>query len=185
VNRDAAPSPLAGEGWGEGSRDAAGLAPRETPTGNGSATPHPAAARPPSPARGEGVLAPARREVLKTRARAMRREPTDAERKLWHLLRDRRFSGFKFRRQVQIGPYVVDFVCPAKRLIVEADGGQHAESSYDEGRDTWLKAQGFRIRRFWNADILFRPDEVRDTLWHDLDGNTIHEVSPLKEDQEK
>lgn len=97
----------------------------------------------------------------------MRREQTEAERKLWHLLRDRRFSGFKFRRQVQIGRYIVDFVCPAKRLIVEADGGQHAESAYDELRDAWLKAQCFRIRRFWNAHILARPDQVGDTLWHD------------------
>lgn len=123
------------------------------------------------------------REVLRARSRAMRQEPTDAERKLWHLLRDRRFSGFKFRRQVQIGSYIVDFVCPAKRLIVEADGGQHAENVYDARRDAWLNTQGFRIRRFWNADILLRPDEVRDTLWRDLEGNTIPddtsaEVSP-------
>lgn len=109
----------------------------------------------------------------------MRREPTEAERKLWHLLRDRRFSGFKFRRQVHVGRYIVDFVCPAKRLIVEADGGQHAESAYDEVRDAWLKAQGFRIRRFWNADILNRPDEVCDTLWHDLEGATIHDPPNL------
>jgi very-short-patch-repair endonuclease len=76
---------------------------------------------------------------------------------------------------VQIGRYIVDFVCPAKRLIVEVDGGQHAESAYDEARDAWLIAQGFRVRRFWNADISLRPDEVRDTLWHDLDGATVHE----------
>ena len=153
--------------------------------GQGSATPHPAAARPPSPAGGEGEPAPTRREVLKARARTMRREPTEAERKLWHLLRDRRFSGFKFRRQVQVGPYIVDFVCPAKRLVVEADGGQHAENGYDERRDIWLAAQGFRIRRFWNDQILHHPDEVSDTLWNDLDGATIHEVDVLKEHQEQ
>jgi very-short-patch-repair endonuclease len=105
----------------------------------------------------------------------MRHEPTETERKLWHLLRDRRFSGFKFRRQVQIGRYIVDFLCLAKRLIVEADGGQHAENPYDSERDAWLMAQGFRIRRFWNADILTCPEQVKDTLWHDLDGATIHE----------
>ena len=87
------------------------------------------------------------RELPKARARAMRHGPTEAERKLWHLLRDRRFSGFKFRRQVQIGRYIVDFVCPAKRLIVEVDGGQHAENAYDAARDAWLMAEGFRIRR--------------------------------------
>lgn len=113
----------------------------------------------------------------------MRREPTEAERKLWHLLRDRRFSGFKFRRQVRIGSYIVDFVCPAKRLVVEADGCQHAENGYDERRDIWLAAQGFRIRRFWNDQILHHPDEVSDTLWNDLDGATIHEVDVLKEHQ--
>ncbi len=113
----------------------------------------------------------------------MRREPTEAERKLWHLLRDRRFSGFKFRRQVQIGSYIVDFVCSAKRLVVEADGGQHAENGYDERRDIWLAAQGFRIRRFWKDQILHHPDEVGDTLWNDLDGTTIHEVDVLKEHQ--
>ncbi|HEY5796414.1 MAG TPA: DUF559 domain-containing protein [Bosea sp. (in: a-proteobacteria)] len=107
---------------------------------------------------------------MKGRARAMRKEPTDAERKLWYLMRDRRFSGFKFRRQVAIGRYIADFVCLERRLIVEADGGQHAESAYDADRDAWLRAQGFRIRSFWNTDILQRPDEVTDTLWHDLDG---------------
>ncbi|BCB20473.1 DUF559 domain-containing protein [Bosea sp. ANAM02] len=181
MNRDRAPSPLAGEGWGEGSRDAAGFGSPELQTGEGGATPHPSASQPPSPARGEGKTRLPAQEVLKERARAMRHEPTEAERTLWLLLRDRRFSGFKFRRQVQIGRYIADFVCPAKRLIVEVDGGQHAESTYDAEHDAWLTAQGFRVRRFWNADILTRPDEVRDTLWHDLEGATIddeavHEV---------
>lgn len=98
----------------------------------------------------------------------MRKEPTEAERKLWHLLRDRRFSGFKFRRQVEIGRYIVDLVCLERRLIVEADGSQHAESAYDAERDAWIATQGFRIRRFWNADILQRPDEIADKLWADL-----------------
>lgn len=175
MNRTQAPSPPAGEGWGEGSRDACRPS-HSAPTGEGGATPHPAAARPPSPAGGEGEDAPSLRAKLGQRARSMREEPTEAEHKLWLLLRDRRFSGFKFRRQVQIGSYIVDFVCPSKRLIVEADGGQHAESTYDEVRDAWLKAQDFRIRRFWNADILRRGDEVRDTLWHDLDGAALHET---------
>ena len=173
--RDLAPSPLAGEGWGEGARDAASLDAFEMQIGEGGATPHPSASQPPSPARGEGKTRLPVREVLKERARAMRNEPTEAERKLWLLLRDRRFSGFKFRRQVQIGRYIVDFACPAKRVIVEADGGQHAENGYDAERDAWLTAQGFRIRRFWNAEISTRPDEVRDTLWHDLEGATIHD----------
>ena len=175
MNRDLAPSPLAGEGWGEGSRDAAGLGAFEMQTGEGGTTPHPSASQPPSPARGEGKTRLPTQAILRERARSMRHEPTEAERKLWHLLRDRRFSGFKFRRQVQIGRYIADFVCPAKRLIVEVDGGQHAESIYDTERDAWLGAQGFRVCRFWNADILMRPDEVCDTLWHELEGATIHD----------
>ena len=176
MNRDATPSPLAGEGWGEGSRDDSGDCLPNAMAADGGATPHPAASRPPSPAGGEGKVARFR-EVLKGRARTMRKEPTEAERKLWYLLRDRRFSGFKFRRQVQIGHYIVDFVCPSKRLIVEADGSQHAENSRDEQRDAWLAAQGFRIRRFWNSEILTQPEDVQNVLWHDLEGRTLHDTT--------
>jgi len=95
----------------------------------------------------------------------MRREPTDAERALWLLLRDRRLASYKFRRQVPIGAYIADFVCFSARLIVEADGGQHAESPADAVRDAALKAQGFRILRFWNNDILARPEAVAESVW--------------------
>ncbi|MGH6811574.1 MAG: endonuclease domain-containing protein [Methylocella sp.] len=101
-------------------------------------------------------------------ARSMRKAPTEAEAALWRILRNRRFSGFKFRRQVPLGDYIVDFVCFEARLVVEADGSQHAESIRDTRRDAWLEAHGFRIRRFWNADILHRREEVAETLWHDL-----------------
>jgi very-short-patch-repair endonuclease len=107
---------------------------------------------------------------LRANARAMRRAPTDAERALWRLLRDRRFSGYKFRRQTPIGPFIVDFLCFEARLIVEADGGQHGDNAYDIARDAWFRAQGFRVRRFWNAEILTQPTMVADTLWHDLTG---------------
>ncbi|MBX9907437.1 MAG: endonuclease domain-containing protein [Beijerinckiaceae bacterium] len=146
-------------------------------------TPHPAAARPPSPARGEGEPAPTLGEILKARSRAMRREPTDAEQKLWLLLRGRRFNDFKFRRQVRIGRYIADFVCLERRLIIEADGGQHADNAYDEERDAWLVAQGFRVRRFWNTDILQRPDEVAETIWADLNAplhqRPLRQLDPL------
>jgi len=69
----------------------------------------------------------------------MRREMTDAERKLWFLLRDRRLASAKFRRQAPIGPYIADFVCLRRKLIVEADGGQHYESNRDVARDRWLE----------------------------------------------
>jgi very-short-patch-repair endonuclease len=98
----------------------------------------------------------------------MRKTPAEAEAALWRILRNRRFSSFKFRRQAPIGDYIADFVCLPARLIVEADGSQHAESTRDRSREAWLEAQGFRIRRFRNADILHRCDEVAETLWHDL-----------------
>jgi very-short-patch-repair endonuclease len=78
----------------------------------------------------------------------MRREPTEAEAKLWSMLRGQRLGGLKFTWQEQLGDYVVDFVCFGARLIVEADGGQHAESTKDTGRDAWLTEQGFRVLRF-------------------------------------
>jgi len=108
------------------------------------------------------------REKLVGFARYMRKAPTNAETALWQLLRNRRFCGFKFRRQVPLGDYIADFVCFEARLVVEADGSQHAESTRDNRRDAWLEARGFRVLRFWNADILHRREEVAETLWHDL-----------------
>jgi len=168
MNRDGPPLPSRERVGVRGRRDGAGLVEDNAPTGNVTAPPRPAAARPPSPARGEGEPDAALTVTLKGRARAMRKEPTEAERKLWYLMRHRRFSSFKFRRQLPIGRYIADFVCLERRLIVEADGGHHAENAYDAERDAWLAAQGFRMRRFWNADILRKPDEIIDTLWADL-----------------
>ena len=81
------------------------------------------------------------------------------------MLRDRRLSAFKFRRQQVIGPYIVDFVCLSKRLIIEADGSQHCECTGDERRDAFLGTQGFRILRFWNNDILAKSDLVADAIF--------------------
>ena len=101
---------------------------------------------------------------LSALAKRMRSTPTDAERKLWSLLRAKRLANWKFRRQEQIGDYVVDFVCFKARLIVEADGSQHAENAADAARDAYLSAQGFRVLRFWNNDILTRSDGVATAL---------------------
>jgi very-short-patch-repair endonuclease len=84
----------------------------------------------------------------------LRRNMTDAELRLWYYLRAHRLQGFKFKRQQPIGVYIVDFVCLDARLIVEVDGGQHAEARSDQIRDAWLGNQGFRIMRFWNNDVL-------------------------------
>ena len=97
-------------------------------------------------------------------ARSMRAESTDAEARLWRLLRGRRLAELKFRREVPIGKYIVDFVCFEHRLIVEADGSRHAEIAHDQVRDRWLEAQGFTIVRFWNAEILKTPQVVQDTI---------------------
>ncbi len=98
------------------------------------------------------------------RARAMRRAPTDAELRLWRLLRDRRLSGLKFRRQVPVGPYIVDFLCVASRLIVEADGSQHAENARDEVRDAYLARQGWKVVRFWNHEVTRNRESVMETI---------------------
>jgi len=103
-------------------------------------------------------------------ARRLRGEMTDAERKLWWRLRDRRFAGHRFLRQVPIGPYVADFVCRPARLVVEVDGGRHAESRTDAARDAWLARQGHRVLRFWNHDVLRAPQTVLDTIFSALDG---------------
>ncbi|MEC8713864.1 MAG: DUF559 domain-containing protein [Pseudomonadota bacterium] len=97
-------------------------------------------------------------------AKRMRREPTEAEARLWSILRAGRMDGAKFKRQEQIGDYIVDFVCFAERLIVEADGSQHVENGADQVRDAWLKSQDFRILRFWNDDILRDTDAVGEAI---------------------
>ena len=89
------------------------------------------------------------------RAKTLRREGTEAERILWMRLRNRQLRGRKFRRQHPVGPYIVDFVCLEQSLIVEIDGGQHAvEHSRDAKRAAWLEAEGYRVLRFWNNEVL-------------------------------
>jgi len=95
----------------------------------------------------------------------MRRDATDAERKLWLLLRDRRLNGAKFRRQALVGPYIDDFVCLRLKLIVEADGGQHVASAYDFERDRWLAREGYVVVRYSNLDILKNSEGVLTDLF--------------------
>lgn len=103
-------------------------------------------------------------EWLQQRAKEMRREPVLYERRLWKLLRDRRLEALKFRRQVVIGRYIVDFVCLRHRLIVEADGPTHDGSLHDLERDAFLRGQNFRVLRFPNADIENRRNAVVATI---------------------
>ena len=90
----------------------------------------------------------------------MRKHPTEAERKLWRLLRNHRLAHTKWKRQQPIGRYIADFVCLEHRLIVEADGAQHIDSAYDATRDTWLLGEGFLLLRFYNHDILANSEGV-------------------------
>ena len=95
------------------------------------------------------------------RARELRRRMTQAERLLWRHLRARRFFGYKFRRQVPIGPFIVDLVCMDARLVIEVDGGQHAcRHLQDEARDAFLAREGFRTVRFWNNEVLGNVEGV-------------------------
>ena len=94
-------------------------------------------------------------KVFKTaNARRLRLNSTSAELRLWNRLRARSIEGHKFVRQEPIGPYVVDFVCREKRLVVEVDGGQHSESEQDRLRDQWLTKHNYRVMRVWNNDVM-------------------------------
>jgi very-short-patch-repair endonuclease len=91
--------------------------------------------------------------MVALQVRRLRTEMTDAEKKLWRALRSRSI-GWKFRRQVPLGPYIVDFVCFESRVVVEVDGGQHATSRMDRVRDEYFSARGYQVLRFWNNDVL-------------------------------
>jgi very-short-patch-repair endonuclease len=107
-------------------------------------------------------------------ARKLRRDQTDAERVLWFRLRDRRLAGLKFRRQMPLDRYVVDFCCESARLIIELDGGQHSErTSEDAERTKALEAMGYLVLRFWNNDVLRNVDGVLESI---LD--TLNKLTP-------
>jgi very-short-patch-repair endonuclease len=97
-------------------------------------------------------------------ARQLRKILTDAERALWRLLRQRQINGLRFRRQVPIDHYIMDFACLEARLVIEVDGGQHSESQEDKAREAYLGKQGFHVLRLWNNDVLSNPDGVDRTI---------------------
>ncbi|MHB1109040.1 MAG: endonuclease domain-containing protein [Devosia sp.] len=105
------------------------------------------------------------------KARALRRKETDAERRLWNMLRNRAVSGRKFVRQYPISPFIVDFVCREEMLVVEVDGSQHIGSVRDDERTACLNARGYSVIRFWNNEITGNPDGVYLALTAILDGN--------------
>lgn len=153
---------LEGEGWGEGEISYI-LSPSPKP----------------SPPKGARAFRPVLKynatietDVMnKTkRARNLRSKQTDAERALWHLLRNRQLSDLKFRRQHPIGSYVVDFVYLSKKLIIEVDGGQHSEQKqYDKQRTNFLNSQGYMVLRYWNNDVLTNPQSVMESIHQTLE----------------
>lgn len=103
--------------------------------------------------------------TTRTFAQQLRTRMSDAEQHLWQQLRAKRFVGYKFRRQVPIGPYIVDFVCFSQRIVVELDGSQHVDSSADLIRTEWLNQQGFRVLRFWNDQVFIEEEGVLMAIW--------------------
>jgi very-short-patch-repair endonuclease len=119
-------------------------------------------------------------------AKNLRSRMTIAETRLWYHLRAGRFQGWKFRRQVPLGTYVVDFLCEEARLIVEADGGQHADdAAADEERTNWLNSRGYEVMRFWNNDVLGNTQGVLTILAERLAAKLPSPLSLSKEDEEQ
>ena len=101
------------------------------------------------------------KQLQREKARSMRKNPTNAEKKLWFLLSGKKLAGFKYRRQHPVGPYIVDFCCPKKKLVIEVDGGHHLDQQdADDQRTLFLKSRGFYVLRFWNNEVLNRTDDV-------------------------
>ena len=108
-------------------------------------------------------------QLMKDHVRELRQNSTDAERRLWYFLRAKRLKGYKFRRQHLVYPFVVDFICLEKKLVVEVDGGQHAKRScYDEKRTLFLQSKGYTVLRFWNNEIFKETEAVLSEILHNL-----------------
>ena len=109
-------------------------------------------------------------------AQTLRENRTDAEGLLWHYLRDKQLDGYKFRRQQPIGPYIVDFACMPHKLLIELDGGQHAERhTYDQKRAAYLREKGYKILRFWNNEVFENCLGVLENIY-----DALHHHSPLE-----
>jgi very-short-patch-repair endonuclease len=122
---------------------------------------------------------------MKQKARNLRKNMTDAERLLWQRLRNRQIQNSKFRRQYVIHPYIVDFVCLEHSLVLEIDGGQHAEQiEYDTRRTEYLRSKGYNVLRFWNNEVLQETDAVLNQIYEALSNNPSPQPSPLAGERE-
>jgi very-short-patch-repair endonuclease len=101
-------------------------------------------------------------------ARQLRRTSTEVEKALWRHLRGNRFVGFKFRRQQPIGPYIADFVCFERKLVIELDGSQHASSTSDAVRDQWFEQRDYAVKRYWNNQVNAQLDAVLEDIYRAL-----------------
>jgi len=111
-------------------------------------------------------------------AKTLRTNQTEAEQRLWYHLRAHRFMGLKFKRQKPMGRYIVDFLCVERRLIIELDGGQHAEQvAYDQQRDAWLLSQGYTVLRFWNNEVMQQLEGVLEQIRCTISSNPL--LNPL------
>ena len=116
-------------------------------------------------------------------ARRLRKEMTEAEKRLWYRIRKRQLSEHQFRKQVELKSYVVDFCCLKERLVIELDGGHHGETENverDRERQSWLELEGYRVIRFWNSELASDLDAVLERIYVELYGSREAEVRPLK-----
>ncbi len=112
-------------------------------------------------------------------AKALRKQMTDAERLLWRHLRDRRLGGWKFKRQYPVGPYIVDFICVERNIVIEVDGGQHAEAEeQDKERSAYLNRMGYQVFRFWNNQVLQETEPVLEAIFAILSEGEQNSPSP-------
>jgi very-short-patch-repair endonuclease len=125
------------------------------------------AEKPPLPPAGEGWgegESWKKRHASSLKAKNLRQNQTDAEKKFWYEVKAKRFQDLKFKRQYLVGPYYADFACPEEKIIVEIDGGQHNENVKDELRTKYLEKEGFQVIRFWNDEVLSNMEGVLLTL---------------------
>lgn len=127
-------------------------------------------------------------EKLLRYAKDLRTGSTDTEKMLWSHIRAKRLDGLKFRRQHPIGKYIVDFVCLEKMLVIELDGGQHAdpgEKEYDSERDNWLKKEGYFVLRFWDNEVLMNTEDVLTVIREHCLGHPPLNPLPLRAGKQK
>jgi very-short-patch-repair endonuclease len=121
--------------------------------------------------------------IRRTAAKRLRANSTPHERVLWRALKELPLDGTHFRRQAPIGPYVVDFLCPAAHLIIELDGGHHNEdetAERDRERQLWLEREGYRVVRFWNSEIAGDLTAVLERIYVELYGSRDAKVEPIR-----